>query len=82
MAGALGLLTLALAMVGLYGVQAHLVARCTRELGLRMAIGASSTQIERMVLREGFAPVIQGILLGVMFGVLARLLLRALLKAA
>jgi putative ABC transport system permease protein len=82
LAAALGLLTLTLSMVGLYGVQSHIVARRTREVGVRMALGASDRQIERLVLREGFTPVVQGLVLGLLFGVLARLGLRALLTAA
>jgi putative ABC transport system permease protein len=82
LAGALGALTLLLAMVGLYGVQAHLVARRTRELGVRMAIGASREDIQRMVLREGFRPVLEGVALGMILAVLARLGLRALVSAS
>ena len=81
LAAALGLLTLLLSMIGLYGVQSHIVARRTREVGVRMALGARDRQIERMVLREGFAPVMQGLVLGLFFGVLARLGLRALIVA-
>jgi predicted permease len=81
LAAALGLLTLILSMVGLYGVQSHIIARRTREVGVRMALGASARQIERMVLRDGFTPVMQGLVLGLLFGVLARLGLRALLTA-
>jgi putative ABC transport system permease protein len=82
LAGALGALTLLLAMVGLYGVQAHLVARRTRELGVRMAIGASREDIQRMVLIEGFRPVLEGVALGMILAVLARLGLRALVSAS
>ena len=76
-ASALGLLTLAMSMVGLYGIQSHVVARRTREVGVRMAIGASAAQIRKMILREGYRPVMQGLALGLFFGVLVRLLLRA-----
>jgi predicted permease len=81
-ASALGLVTLLMAMVGLYGIQSHVVARRTREVGVRMAIGASAAQIERMVLGEGYRPVLQGLALGLLFGVLARLVLRATVNAA
>lgn len=81
LAAGLGALTLMLSMIGLYGVQSHIVARRTREVGVRVALGASDRQIERMVLREGFAPVVQGLVLGLFFGVLARLGLRALIVA-
>jgi putative ABC transport system permease protein len=82
LAGALGGLTLLLSMVGLYGVQAHLVARRTRELGVRMAIGASREHIQRMVLREGLRPVLEGVVLGMLLAVVARLGLRALVSAS
>jgi predicted permease len=79
LATALGGLTLVLAMIGLYGVQSHLVARRTREVGVRMALGASSPQIARMLLGEGFRPVFQGLAIGFALSVLARLTLRAFL---
>jgi predicted permease len=81
LAGALGALTLILAMIGLYGVQAQAIAFRTRELGIRMALGAESTQIERMVLREGFRPVLEGLVLGLLFGALARGVIRSILVA-
>jgi putative ABC transport system permease protein len=80
LASALGLLTLVLAMVGLYGVQAHLVTHRTREVGVRMAIGATRRHIEGMILREGFTPVLQGAGLGVVLAVLARLALRTFMN--
>jgi len=76
-ASALGLLTLLMSMVGLYGIQSHIVARRTREVGVRMAIGASGAQIRRMILGEGYRPVLQGLGLGLLLGVFVRLLLRA-----
>jgi predicted permease len=77
LATTLGGLTLVLAMVGLYGVQSHLVARRTRELGVRLAIGATRAHVERLVLGEGFRPVFEGFALGCAFAVLARVTLRA-----
>jgi len=50
----MGLLGLTLAMVGLYGLVAYVVARQTREIGIRMAVGAQSGSVLRMVLRRGF----------------------------
>jgi len=62
--GAMGLIGLLLAMVGLYGLMAYSVARRTREIGIRMAIGADRGSVERMVLRQGFILAITGLALG------------------
>ena len=50
---AMGLMGLALALIGLYGLIAYSVARRTQEIGVRIAIGASQTQVLKMVLRQG-----------------------------
>ena len=74
---ALGGVTLLLAMVGLYGVQAHLVAQRTREIGVRMSLGATASQVQRMVLRDGYLPVFQGLALGLFIGIAGRAVVRA-----
>ena len=82
LAAGLGLLTLLLSMVGLYGVQSQLVAHRTREVGVRMALGAAASQIQGMILREGYRPVIEGFVLGLFFGTIARAALRAFYAGA
>jgi len=62
--GALGLMGLALALVGLYGLVAYAASRRTREIGIRMAIGADETAVLRMVLRHGLALSVVGLVLG------------------
>lgn len=64
-AGILGGLSLVLALVGVYGVTAYTVTQRTRELGVRMALGARPRSILVMVLRENFQTVIIGAALGV-----------------
>jgi predicted permease len=51
--GTFGMIALLLAVIGLYGVRVYTVARRTREIGIRMALGASSADTQRMILREG-----------------------------
>ena len=60
-----GAVALALAGIGLYGLLAYSVARRTNEIGIRMALGATSSGVIRMILREGFAMTATGVLIGV-----------------
>lgn len=76
---ALGALTLVLAMVGLFGIQTHIVSHRTREIGLRMAFGASRGNVQRMVLKDGYSPVFQGLALGLFIGLTGRTLVRTFL---
>jgi ABC-type antimicrobial peptide transport system permease subunit len=55
-----------LAIVGLYGLVAYAVSRRTREIGIRMAIGASRWDVLRMVLRQGTTLALIGIGLGLL----------------
>jgi putative ABC transport system permease protein len=64
--GALGLIGLAMAVIGLYGVKAYLVARRTREIGIRMALGATPADVIGMILKEGSRLVGAGVVAGVL----------------
>jgi predicted permease len=75
--GTMGLLGLSLALVGLYGLVAYTAARRTREIGIRMAIGAQSGSVLRMVLRHGFILAASGMILGIVGSVGASGVLRA-----
>jgi ABC-type antimicrobial peptide transport system permease subunit len=64
-----GALALGLAVVGLYGVKAYSVARRTREIGIRMALGAQAGAVLRMIMREGSVMLITGVALGLLLAV-------------
>ena len=73
--GAIGLFGLILAAIGLAGVTAYAVAQRRKEIAIRMAVGASSGRVLRLVLREGAALVIIGGIFGYLGAiVLARIL--------
>jgi predicted permease len=62
--GCFGALALTLAAVGLYGVMAYAVAQRTREVGIRMALGARRLDVVGMIVREALVPVLFGIAIG------------------
>jgi ABC-type antimicrobial peptide transport system permease subunit len=64
MLGAFGLLALGLASVGLYGLLAYMVGGRQREIGVRMALGASRSSVLRLVLRQGMLLVCIGVGIG------------------
>ena len=61
--GALGLL---LACLGVYGMVSYSVAQRTREIGIRMALGAQGVQVLLLVVSEGFQPILAGVVIGVL----------------
>jgi putative ABC transport system permease protein len=70
---------LTIAAVGLFGVLSYVVAQRTRELGIRIALGASPGSVVRLVVAQVMAPVGIGLLGGVVAGVLASRVLTSLL---
>ncbi len=64
-----GGLALGLSVVGLYGIKAYSVARRTREIGIRMALGAEGGTVQWMILREGFVMITAGLTLGLILAV-------------
>jgi macrolide transport system ATP-binding/permease protein len=75
--GGMGLMGLGLSIVGLYGLVAFAVSRRTREIGIRMAVGADRAAVLRLVLRQGLALALVGLAVGVMASVGAGELLQA-----
>ena len=66
--GSFAALALILAMVGLYGLISYMVLQRTREIGIRVAMGAQGHDILKMVLRQGIRAAVTGVAIGVLAG--------------
>jgi ABC-type antimicrobial peptide transport system permease subunit len=64
--GIASLLALVLGAIGLYGVLSYVVAQRTREIGLRIALGAAPRQVQLMVIAQGAQVVLPGVLIGIL----------------
>jgi len=80
--GIFGALALFLAVVGVYGVNSYVVARRTREIGIRMALGATAPDVLWMVLREGLSMTGLGVGIGLLLALAIGLLLRSIVYGA
>jgi predicted permease len=69
--GAMGVLALLLAAIGLYGVMAYAVSQRTQELGIRLALGASPASLLSMVVRQGMTLTILGLIIGLVLALSA-----------
>jgi len=77
--GVFGFLGLVLAAVGVYGVMSYSVSQRTREIGIRMAIGAARNEVVRLVMRQGMTLVLLGTAIGLAGALAAARLLRGIL---
>jgi putative ABC transport system permease protein len=67
----LGVVGLMLAAIGIYGVIAYFVSQRTQEIGVRLALGASSRDVIRLVVSQALRPVTAGVIIGVVLALLA-----------
>lgn len=78
-ASTVGMLGLMLALVGIYGTVSYIVVLRTREIGIRMAVGAQKREVLGLVLRESARPVVAGLICGILLTTGVSYLLRGVL---
>ncbi len=77
--GVISLLALILGTVGQYGVLSYVVAERTREIGVRMALGAQARRVQRMVVGQGARVLLVGVVVGLAVAAVSTRALRSLL---
>jgi predicted permease len=77
--GAFALAAVLLGAIGIYGVMSHAVARRTRDIGIRMALGAQAERVLALTVGQGLTLVLSGVVLGLVGAIGATRLLRAML---
>lgn len=80
--GIFSVLALSLACIGIYGVIAYLTSERISEFGLRMALGASTRNVVRLVLRQGLAMTLGGVAIGIVLSIAAGRVLQRLVAGA
>ena len=79
--GAFGLLALVLALVGVFSVISYTTSRRTREIGIRLALGAQRVDILRMIMKEVLFIVVIGVVVGLLMAFVSGRLIASLLFA-
>jgi ABC-type antimicrobial peptide transport system permease subunit len=78
-AWAIGLLALGLAVLGVYGILAHITTARTQELGIRIALGATPNGIVGLVIRDALTMIVPGVAIGIVIDIAATRLLLSMI---